>query len=214
MREYENLVGKRYGRLVVIKQEEPSSTGRHRWLCQCDCGCRRIVFGTNLKRGTTSSCGCKKCNNLTGQHIGRLTVLERSDKYGKRGKRKTKLWKCRCDCGAITYKATDTLTNKAVSMCSRCAELYALDKAREQAGFVGGTQLSRIRDIKPQSCNFSGFRGVYYDNKSNKYRARIRFRGKLYSLGSYEKIEDAIKARRLGEEQYFGKFIESLELSE
>lgn len=210
MREWPSLVGQRFGKLVVIEQAESSAAGQRRWVCQCDCGNRRVVLGTNLKRGTTASCGCKKYNDLTGRHIGRLTVIERSDRYGTRGKRKTWLWKCRCDCGEITYKATDTLTNSAVSMCGRCAELYATAKAREKAGFNGGTQLSKIKDINSQSKNLSGVRGVYFDSKSNRYRARIKFQGKLYNLGSYTNLEDAVKARKLGEEEYFGGYIDSL----
>lgn len=167
------------------------------------------MFGSNLKRGTTVSCGCKKRNDLTGQRRGRLTVLERSDRYGDRGNRRTQLWKCRCDCGAITYKATDVLTNPKMSMCQDCAAIYSITKAREKAGFEGGTQISRIRDVKSASDNASGVRGVYLDTKTGRYRARLKFQGKLYNLGSYACLEDAVKARRQGEEEIYGKFLKS-----
>ena len=168
-------------------------------------------MGSNLKRGTTVSCGCKHKNDLTGQRIGRLTVIERSDKYGSRGKRQTQLWKCRCDCGAITYKATDTLTNLNISMCQDCATIYAVNRARGSLGFTGGTQKTKIKNRTVASDNSSGVRGVYLDRKTGKYRARLRFRGKLYDLGSYIQLEDAIKARRRGEEEIFDKFLEVFE---
>lgn len=52
-----NLVGQRYGRLVVLEQAE-SHKGRIAWLCQCDCGNTKIVSGKQLRNGITSSCGC------------------------------------------------------------------------------------------------------------------------------------------------------------
>lgn len=150
-----------------------------------------------------------KCKNLAGRHIGRLTVLERSDRYGNRGARRVRLWKCQCDCGAITYKATDTLTNPDVSMCQECAGKYAAEKARAGAGFVSGTQISKIKDISSKSDNLSGVRGVYLDKKTGRYRARLRFQGKMYNFGSYVQLEDAIKARQRGEETIYGAFLDA-----
>lgn len=207
MREWPTLIGQKYGMLTVTGQAESSPSGRRRWICRCDCGNETIVLGGNLKRGTTVSCGCKKRSDLTGQRRGRLMVLERSDRYGDRGNRRTRLWKCRCDCGAITYKATDVLTNPQVSMCQECAATYAITRAREKAGFEDGTQISRIRDVKPNSSNASGMRGVYLDPKTGRYRARLKFQGKIYNLGSYTCLEDAVKARRQGEEEIYGTYL-------
>ena len=139
MREWPNLIGEKYGTLTVIGQAPSTAKGQRRWVCRCDFGIEKIVMGSNLRRGTTVSCGCKHRNDLTGQRIGKLTVIERSDKYGSRGKRQTQLWKCQCDCGAITYKATDTLTNPDISMCQDCAAEYAITQARANLGFEGGT---------------------------------------------------------------------------
>lgn len=48
--------------------------------------------------------------DLTGEHFGKLTVLE----YVKMENGGSK-WKCQCDCGNITYKATGHLNAGAVS---------------------------------------------------------------------------------------------------
>lgn len=50
--------------------------------------------------------------------------------------------------------------------------------------------------------NTSGYAGVYFNQKSQQWRAQITFRGKTYYLGSYEKKEDAIEARKRGEEMH------------
>ena len=209
MREWPNLTGNKFGMLTVIGQAESTNKGQRRWLCRCDCGTEKIVLGCNLRRGTTVSCGCKHRNDLTGQQIGKLPVLRRSDRYGTRGNRRRQLWECQCDCGAITYKATDTLTNPALSMCQTCAGEYSITKARENLGFEDGTQITKIQNRTETSENLSGVRGIYLDRKTGRYRARLKFRGVLYNLGSYRSLEDAVKARRRGEEEIFDAYLES-----
>lgn len=57
-----DLVGNKYGRLLVINKAEPLK-GHTRWLCKCDCGNECIVYSTSLKTGNTTSCGCFKKEN-------------------------------------------------------------------------------------------------------------------------------------------------------
>lgn len=134
-----DLCGQRFGKLTVIRRVEGTQSNRARadsWLCRCDCGNESVVLGSNLVRGHTKSCGCIKLNDLTGQHIGSLTVLGRSDKYATRGKRRVRLWECKCDCGAITYKATDTLMAGVESSCAECAQKHNAACAIKNAGFT------------------------------------------------------------------------------
>ena len=210
MRDYPSLIGKRFGKLIVVAQAE-SKSGQRRWMCQCDCGGTNIVTTGNLNSGHTTNCGCKKSPDLTGQVFGKLTVIGRSDRRNPRGKRTTPMWECRCECGNITYKATDTLTNPDESMCQECKGRIGAEIARQSAGFVGGTQISRIKNMTLIATNTSGCRGVYYDKKTNKYRARLKFKGKIMNFGSYTNFEDAVKARQAAEQEYFGSFLESLE---
>lgn len=59
----ENLIGRRFGRLVVISQNEedrvyPSGRKAAKWNCHCDCGNDCVVIGWYLTNGDTNSCGC------------------------------------------------------------------------------------------------------------------------------------------------------------
>lgn len=56
----EDLVGQRFGRLVVVSIAAGSlkSKYRLRWLTHCDCGGTRIARPDALKSGLTRSCGC------------------------------------------------------------------------------------------------------------------------------------------------------------
>lgn len=53
-----DLTGKIFGRLTVIKREENDRFGGSMWLCECECGKRKILSGGELRRGNVSSCGC------------------------------------------------------------------------------------------------------------------------------------------------------------
>lgn len=55
-----DLVGQRFGKLVVMYQSEGSftSNGHVLWHCVCDCGTELDVFSSNLISGHTQSCGC------------------------------------------------------------------------------------------------------------------------------------------------------------
>ena len=56
---YEDLTGKRFGKLTVIREDpERSNQGNVKWICRCDCGNTVSVIGTSLTRGNTKSCGC------------------------------------------------------------------------------------------------------------------------------------------------------------
>ena len=58
MAKYKDLTGMRFGRLVVLKESEPTSTNKRNWLCQCDCGSIVVKSDHSLRYNGTKSCGC------------------------------------------------------------------------------------------------------------------------------------------------------------
>lgn len=62
------------------------------------------------------------------------------------------------------------------------------------------SRLDNNKNLKINSRNKSGFTGVGFHKKSNKWRARINYNHKEYNLGFYDNIEDALDARKQGEE--------------
>jgi len=75
-----DLVGKRFGRLVV--QSFAYTKERHNyWNCICDCGKNKITFTSQLTRGIAKSCGCLQKDiarkmttkhNLTGHPLNNM----------------------------------------------------------------------------------------------------------------------------------------------
>jgi hypothetical protein len=56
------MIGRRFGRLVVVKDAEPTIRGKGkpalRYVAKCDCGGWITVRGNNIRNGNTRSCGC------------------------------------------------------------------------------------------------------------------------------------------------------------
>jgi hypothetical protein len=52
------LTNKQFGRLLVIGEAQPNKRGRSMWNCTCACGTTRVILGSNLTTGNTTSCGC------------------------------------------------------------------------------------------------------------------------------------------------------------
>lgn len=116
-----SIIGKRFGRLVVLDFDHIDQHGASNWLCKCDCGNTSIVCQQSLKKGRTMSRGClgherrrmRRAEDLTGKRFGRLYVLryDHTDRYG------SSYWLCECDCGNTHTVRRDSLLNGRVVSC-------------------------------------------------------------------------------------------------
>lgn len=116
----ENLVGQRFGKLVVMKMAESRYDKTH-WICKCDCGNETVVSSSGLKSGHTQSCGCYQDEvasdthfvDLSGKMFGKLYVMERADNS------KTGLvrYRCRCECGNETIVGGAPLLDGRTQSC-------------------------------------------------------------------------------------------------
>jgi hypothetical protein len=64
-----NLVGRRFGKLVVLRLAEISFDWRTSWWVRCDCGKEKKVIGASLRRGATRTCGCRLIDWNHGNRI-------------------------------------------------------------------------------------------------------------------------------------------------
>lgn len=52
-------IGQKFGRLTIIGFEKKKEPNRGwNWVCQCDCGNKKVVSPQDVKLGKTKSCGC------------------------------------------------------------------------------------------------------------------------------------------------------------
>ena len=66
MTNHKDMIGKRFGRLVVVQYAGVSKNGKATWNCKCDCGITTgPIVGGNLRTGATKSCGCLRITRNT-----------------------------------------------------------------------------------------------------------------------------------------------------
>lgn len=81
-REFDDWVGRRFGRWVVDSYAGRGYGNRHTWNCTCDCGTKRAVHGPNLLHGRSLSCGClaremtAAASTTHGATVGRVKISE------------------------------------------------------------------------------------------------------------------------------------------
>ena len=119
-----DLTGQRFGKLVVVR-EVGRKNGKVVWECLCDCGNTVIVVTGNLTSGGTTSCGCSRVRNITGQRFGKLVVVK--DVGRKNG---GVLWECLCDCGNYTNVLSAHLNIGSVRSCGCKQHRYGTDHHR------------------------------------------------------------------------------------
>lgn len=59
----ENLTGQTFGNLLVVEENLHRVSNRVEWICKCVCGNFHTVIASDLKTGSTKSCGCMSGSN-------------------------------------------------------------------------------------------------------------------------------------------------------
>lgn len=145
----------------------------------------------------------RKKLNLLQQVFGRLTVIDTAPNIGNKT-----AWLCRCRCG-------NTVTVKTVNLRSgRTKDCGCIRKEKREAlHYIDGTCIEMIRGDHLRKNNTSGCTGVTYDFTAKKWRAEIGFKGKRYTLGRYERFEDAKEAREKAKAEMHDSLVNAFDRS-
>ena len=176
-----DITGMRFGKLVAVEPTDIRDGGTVVWRCRCDCGKEILTSLHQLCSGYRKSCGCLShpaIKNFVGKRFGRLVVLAYAGKRGGMHR-----WRCRCDCGKETVVGQTLLqTGKTKSCGCLQSEVY-----QENLKLVDGTSVAILEAYKEKKNrnNTSGYTGVYWDKKKEKWVAQIGFKRKNYYLGAY-----------------------------
>lgn len=195
-----DISGMRFGKLTAVSPTEERGSRRDTvWLCHCDCGGEVKAALGQLVSGMRKSCGCLSRppgKDYIGKRFGRLTVTEYAGKRGGMHR-----WRCRCDCGNETVAGQTLLQAGRTKSCGCLqASIY-----KDNLKLKDGTSVTILKSIKKGrliKTNTSGYNGVYFDKKQQRWVAQITFQGKTRYLGSFELLVDAVEARRQGEKVY------------
>lgn len=182
-RTLEDMVGKRFGRLVVVKRVP--SKNLTKWLCRCDCGNEIEAFGNNLKRGHTISCGCYR------EDI-RPTLAYR---HGLKHTRAYRVWekiKGRCCCP--TNPNYQRYGGRGITLCKewrddpkKFIEWAYANGYREDAEY-GECTVDRIDNNKgysPENCRIVNEKVQANNRRSNRY---IEHNGERKTMAQWSDI--------------------------
>ncbi|MCI8539009.1 MAG: HNH endonuclease [Oscillospiraceae bacterium] len=139
--------------------------------------------------------------DLTGQRFGKLTVLGPAENIG--GKT---AWRCRCSCGRETVVKTYHLRCGHTKTCG-CRNGAGGPRHALGLSYIDGTCVEMLQAKTVRRNNTSGVPGVEWQSAKQRWRATSCFKGKRHYLGSYSRFEDAVKARKRGEEEYHDRFL-------
>ena len=187
-----NLIGQRFGRLVVTKRYLNSYTDKTRWLCVCDCGKETVVFGTNLTRGLTHSCGC----------LNKEITRSRFSKHHLSEHKLHQVWSdIKKRCTNPNHKSFDIYGGRGIKVCDEWqTDFKAFYDWAMRHGYQDGLTIDRIDvngDYCPENCRWADKLTQANNCRTNH---RLTYNGVTKSIAEWAReigVSDSVLRHRI-----------------
>lgn len=183
----DNLVGRVFGRLTVLKQVEdhiqPSGQHQAQWLCECNCSERNKikVIGSNLKRGNTNSCGC--IYKETRQ------VINKTHGDSQRERLYTIWANMKSRCFNKNNKDYEVYGGRGITICEEWKEDYVAFKEWALSnGYNNNLTIDRInvdKNYSPSNCRWVDM-VTQENNRTNNHM--LDFNGEYHTVQEWSRI--------------------------
>jgi len=188
MAEAIDLVGERFGRLVVLERAEDhickgGKDRKRRWKCICDCG--NITYATtmDLRKGDTTSCGCRRQETLD-------EFTNRHKTHGMTNTRIYGIWKAmRARCTQPNYPQYHRYGGRGISICQEWLDDFmAFYEWAINNGYADDLSIDRI-DVNgnycPENCRWVTNDIQQNNKRTNKY---YTYNGETHSIADWARI--------------------------
>lgn len=174
VRKFIDLVQQKFGRLIVIKRVDNNKHGQSVWLCKCDCGKEKIVFGYNLKSGHTKSCGC-------------LSIEKTGERFTTHGQSKTRTYDSWYNmvqrCTNPDDKNYHNYGGRGITVCKRWMKFIHFLEDMSEA--PEGYQIDRIDNNKRYCKSNCQWTTAKINNRNKRNNHLITHDGKTQCLAAW-----------------------------
>lgn len=159
-----DLIGQRFGRLVV-EEKAYKDTNQH-WKCLCDCG--NVIYPTtgNLRSGNTKSCGC----------VAKERISQINKKHGLRHTRLYSIWvNMRGRCYNKNNNRYNSYGGKGIVVCDEWQGDQGFQNFYDwaiQSGYKDSLTLERMDNSKnycPSNCKWATMKEQQNHRTNNHY---------------------------------------------
>lgn len=175
-----DMIGKRFGRLVVIEQTDYVQPGRPRWLCRCDCGNEVAVGGLQLRHGDTKSCGCAKKERALALANDHIT-------HGQSKSRLYRIWfNMKCRCHKVSAPDFPRYGGRGINVCDEWRNGFQPFYEWAMAnGYQDDRSIDRIDNngnYCPENCRWVNTKCQNNNTRRNHY---VTFNGETLTIGQW-----------------------------
>ena len=174
------MIGKRFGRLVVISEIGKNEKGEYMWFCQCDCGNTTLGKGNLLRHGNKRSCGCLAKEN--GIKVG-----NRTRKHGMHGTRLYFIWQnMKNRCNKPTDSHFHNYGGRGISVCSEWENDFSkFSDWAIASGYTEELTIDRIDNNKGYSPDNCRWVSKAAQNRNKRNSILIEYEGKTQTLSEW-----------------------------
>ena len=172
---FEDLTGRRFGRLTVIEFAGKTKDRKTTWNCLCDCGNEKIIIGKNLKNGNTKSCGC-----LHAEKFKHKT-------HGKRNTRLYRIWRNMLNrCELSSSSEYHRYGGRGITVCEEWHDFKIFYDWAISHGYADDLTIDRKNvngNYEPSNCRWATQKEQVRNTRANRF---LEYNGKIQCIADWE----------------------------